>query len=170
MARKRNQRTGPLREKCGSWLFQWRETVIGKDGRRVRKIFAKTIAPARGRDGLSKREAQRIAKVTILDKLDETEIRPSTLMTVAEFYKVHFEPEWVWTLRPERQAALQGHLGKDQACDRRPAAEGRLLRRRPKTGSRHYRIRSIDSDGPPREERCQRDLPPRRGKTFVLGI
>ena len=100
MARKRNQRTGHLREKCGSWLFQWRETVIGKDGRPVRKIFAKTIAPARGRDGLSKREAQRIAKVTILDKLDETEIRPSTLMTVAEFYKAHFEPEWVWTLRP----------------------------------------------------------------------
>ncbi len=87
MARKRNQRTGHLREKCGSWLFQWRETVIGKDGRPVRKIFAKTIAPARGRDGLSKREAQRIAKVTILDKLDETEIRPSTLMTVAEFYR-----------------------------------------------------------------------------------
>lgn len=95
MGRRRGQRKGHLFEKSGSWLLRWREDVI-EDGNLVRKRFGRVIAPSKGPERVSKREAYRIADAEILAKLDAASIRPGTLATIEQFIIRYYEPDILW--------------------------------------------------------------------------
>ncbi len=100
MARKRGQFKGNLYRKGPSWMLRWWEDVRAVDGSVVRIRPAKTIARCKGRDAVSRREAERIAWDEVLSRLDQTATRPQSLMTVGEFWRHKFIPELVWALKP----------------------------------------------------------------------
>lgn len=87
LARRRRQQTGTLRIEGVSWVHRYREYT--KEGPKQRVV---TIGPATGKDKLTEKQAQRIAQPN-LDKANETAIRPSSSMTLAQFYKLHFKPQ-----------------------------------------------------------------------------
>lgn len=110
MGRRRGQRTGHLFAKGPSWILRWREDVRDAQGNITRAQFAQVIAPrkdpATGKE-ITKREAQRIAWQDKLARLDAATVRPGSLMTVAEFIRARFEPDWVRKLK----AAGRKHYG-----------------------------------------------------------
>ncbi len=100
MARRRGQNKGHLKEKSGSWIGHWREDVMLADGTLGRVKVARKIAPSRGRDALTKKQAQRLFQESVLAKLDQATLYPQSLITVQDFVRTKFEPEVVWTLKP----------------------------------------------------------------------
>lgn len=102
MGRRRGQRIGHLFAKGPSWILRWREDVRDKDGNITRVQFAQVIAPrvdpATGK-AITRKEAQRIAWTEILSKLDQATVRPGSLMTVTEFLRARFVPDWVNKLK-----------------------------------------------------------------------
>lgn len=110
MGRRRGQRTGHLYIKGPSWILRWREDVRTEDGQIVRSQIARAIAPVRdpatGRK-ITKHEAERIAWAEVLSRLDQATMRPGSLMTVTEFCRARFEPDWVLKMK----AAGKKHYG-----------------------------------------------------------
>jgi site-specific recombinase XerC len=100
MARRRGQRKGYLRKMSGSWLLEYREDALDKNGQPTRVRKYRTIAPAEGPNAISKREAQRRAWDEVLSGLDRRNINPSSLMTVEDFVRTKFEPQVVWKKKP----------------------------------------------------------------------
>jgi integrase len=77
--------------------------VRSSSGAIERHAFKRVIAPATGKDALTKKQASRLAWDLILSKLDQATLRPQSLCTVEEFVKVRFEPDVVWRCRPAGQ-------------------------------------------------------------------
>lgn len=100
MAKRRAQRSGYLTQKGSSWFLEWREYVRAPDGSLKPERRSRVIAPASGPGAIKKREAQRRAWDETLAPLDQKELRPGSLATVAEFIEKKFTPEWVWSLKP----------------------------------------------------------------------
>lgn len=102
MGRRRGQRTGHLFAKGPSWILRWREDVRDAQGNIARAQFSQVIAPrvdpATGKS-ITRKEAQRIAWTEVLSKLDQATIRPGSLMTVTEFLRSRFVPDWVAKLK-----------------------------------------------------------------------
>jgi integrase len=59
--------------------------VISAAGQRERHRFKRVIAPSKGPDAVTRKEAERIAYETILCRLDRVTLYPGSLMTVREF-------------------------------------------------------------------------------------
>lgn len=100
MSRRRAQRSGHLYETHGSWRLRWREDVRAADGEIRRALFSRTIGPAAGAGKLSRRQAERVAWEEVLSKLDQVSLHPRSMMTLSEFIRRRFEPEWVFMLKP----------------------------------------------------------------------
>lgn len=118
MGRRRGQRIGYLFEKGPSWILRWREDVRDAQGNIARAQFAQVIAPrvapSTGRR-ITRKEAERIAWNEILSKLDQATLRPGSLMTVAEFLRSRFVPDWVNKLK----ASGRKHYGTAGDGDKR---------------------------------------------------
>ena len=93
MARRRGQRNGYLRAHHGSWLlsyriYQWNsETQTSEPGRRT-----VTIGPAEGRDKLTEKQAMRFASEHFLKPLDDTILRPRSILTMEQFWTQSYAP------------------------------------------------------------------------------
>jgi integrase len=96
MARRRLQQSGDLQAQGGWWRLRWREDtteVIGykKSGEpNYRRVWSQPVivGPAPGNQNmrpLTKREAKRLAWDNFLSKLDQNNITPRSVATVAEF-------------------------------------------------------------------------------------
>lgn len=79
------QLKGYLIKSGPSWIGQWREDERSADGSIKRVKKSKAIAPATGKDKVSKQKAQQIFHQEVLSKLDA--------VTVDEFVKQRFEPD-----------------------------------------------------------------------------
>lgn len=115
MGRRRGQNKGYVFEKSGSWIGQWREDRIDEEGNAVRPKFAQKLAPSKGKDAISKREAYRLLRETKLLRLDQESLRPSSLMTVQEFIDQKFQTEVVWGMKPsgkKHYAYVLGHVSR----------------------------------------------------------
>lgn len=122
MGRRRGQRIGHVYLKGPSWLVRWREDVRDAEGNIRRAQFAKVIAPQRDPatgERITKHQAQRIAWIEVLSKLDQATLRPASLMTVEEFIRQRFEPDWVAQLK----AAGCKHYGTVGTPDRKPSGQ-----------------------------------------------
>lgn len=110
MGRRRGQRSGYLREKSGSWILEWREDSRDITGMPVRDKRSRTIARSTGPDKVGKREAQRMAWDAVLSKLDTVSCAPGAMVTLSDFVRVRFEPDYLWTLKPSGQEHYRGIL------------------------------------------------------------
>jgi len=91
---------GQVYRKGSIWLARWWEDVRTIDGEMQRARFARKIAEARGPEKKSEAEAYRLAWNEIFSHLDAAATRPASLATVAEFWSLRFNPEWVAMLKP----------------------------------------------------------------------
>lgn len=112
MARRRGQRKGSVYRKGPSWICRWWEDVRCSDGTVRRVRFGQVIAIGEGSGAVSKREAQRIARDTVLLKLDHASITPGSLMTLREFVERRFVPEVVSKRRTGGQVHYKNWLPK----------------------------------------------------------
>jgi hypothetical protein len=96
MARRRLQQSGDLQQANGWWKLRWREDV-NQDGKIVRKWSAPVIVgPAAGNPNMApitKRQAKRAAWENFLSKLDQNNMTPRSVATVAEFVERRFRPD-----------------------------------------------------------------------------
>lgn len=102
MGRRRGQRKGHLHPKGQSWLLEWREYHKDASGQtapvRCSRAICPLVDPAT-RKKITRREAERIAWELVLSKLDAITLREQSLISVGEFIRRHFEPEWIWSLK-----------------------------------------------------------------------
>ncbi|HXE05776.1 MAG TPA: hypothetical protein VN579_07310, partial [Bryobacteraceae bacterium] len=89
MARRRGQRKGYLRIEGGSWLLTYRVYVPGK---RLPDRVTKTIGPANGPGKLTEKQAQRFAWDHYLAPLDQAVLRPLSMVTLGEYWKLKYKP------------------------------------------------------------------------------
>lgn len=88
MGKRKGQRSGYLRIDHGSWLLTYRAYApTGESHRETVKI-----GPAEGSGKLTAKQAERFAWDHYLSKIDETVQRPRSMMSVGQFWKVHFRP------------------------------------------------------------------------------
>ncbi len=108
MARRRGQEKGYVHQQGSGWYLAYREDALGEGGRIVRVRRNRKIADAKE---VSKREAQRIAR-EVLNKLDGQMLRPSSLITVADFVERRFKPDVIWALKHAGQKHYKYILGQ----------------------------------------------------------
>lgn len=99
MSRRRGQQTGYLWDNGVSWMLEYREDARNSAGEVVRVKRAERIAPARGPDRLTRREAERLAGERIRE-VDRNNCFPSSLMTVEQFVETKFKTNVLWKLKP----------------------------------------------------------------------
>lgn len=104
MARRRGEQKGHLYRKGPSWLIQFREDVIGADGRPGQKLVTKFVAPAAGVGAVNKKKAQGIATEEYLSALARISKFPKSMLPLRDFVANHFEPEHVLGLKPSGKA------------------------------------------------------------------
>jgi integrase len=106
MARRRLQQSGDLQAQGGWWRLRWREDtteIIGykKTGEpKYKRTWSQPVivGPAPGNQNmrpLTKREAKRLSWDNFLSKLDQNNITPRSVATVAEFVEKRFRPDHV---------------------------------------------------------------------------
>jgi integrase len=97
MGRRRGQVTGHLWVKGPSWILRWWEDDPASPTGRSKPSMK--IGPATGPGALTKKQAHRLARELVLDKLDRVGRYAGSMMTV-EAYWHRFQQEHVWTLKP----------------------------------------------------------------------
>jgi integrase len=112
--RARSQRTGHLFETSGSWYLRYRvdTPTLGPNGRPIRKRLTVLLADSKGPGAISKREAGRIAWNHYLSRLDASSIRPGSMVTVEQFFKQRFWPDWESTLKPSWRSSFKSLVNK----------------------------------------------------------
>jgi integrase len=104
MARRRLQQSGDLQAQGGWWRLRWREDTTGVIGYKktgepkYKRQWSQPVivGPAPGNQNmrpLTKREAKRLAWDNFLSKLDQNNITPRSVATVAEFVEKRFRPD-----------------------------------------------------------------------------
>ena len=105
MARRRLQQKGDLYKQGGYWKLRWREDQVGVGGvpKRAwsRPVF---IGPCEGLGHLTEKQAQRLAWENFLSRLDQNNMAPMSVMTVAQFVERRFLPGHVAMLKPAGRA------------------------------------------------------------------
>lgn len=106
MARRRGQRTGELFERGNHWLLRYYadSTEIDDTGKPKRERVTVTLAPSKGFAAIGKRQARKMAWDQYLSPLEASTLRPSSMKTLGDFIKVHFEKDVIPTLKPTGQA------------------------------------------------------------------
>lgn len=112
MARRRLQKKGHLYRDGHFWRLRWREDIIGSNGEVQRVRRNAIIGVANGKDGLTKKQAEREAWENILGRLDQFAKVPDSMMTLSQFVTQKFEPEHVWALKHAGKEHYKFCLGK----------------------------------------------------------
>jgi integrase len=116
MARTRGQRKGHVFEKSGYWLGRYRvdsaDEIDEKTGKPKRERITVTICPAKGPDGLGKREASRIFQEEYLTVVNAANMRPSSGKPLVDFVNARFYPDYLPTLKPTGQKFYRYVLDK----------------------------------------------------------
>ncbi len=100
LARRRLQKQGELVKSGGFWKGRWREDVRLEGGGIARKWSPRVmVAPAEGRFGVTKREAQRMFWDTYLSRLDDNNLVPRSMETFGRFAAGHYDRERLARLR-----------------------------------------------------------------------
>ena len=101
MERQRPLQHGFVSIRSGAWYVQYRVDDRDEAGKITRKKVSVRLCPVKDEHGreIGKREAQRIAHTTVLDKVNAQSPTPATLATVQEFWTARFEPEHIANLK-----------------------------------------------------------------------
>jgi len=108
MARRRAQQKGYVHQQGNAWYLAFREDALDADGKIVRIRRNQKIADGRE---VSKREAQRIARV-ILSQVDDQAQLPMALATVGDFIETRFKTDVIWALKHAGQKHYKYILDK----------------------------------------------------------
>lgn len=111
MARRRGQRKGYLYRRGPSWFIQFREDLdeLDENGKPKRRVVTKYVAGA-GKGGVTRKQAERIAWVDYLSKVDQLTTLPKSIDTIRDFVKERFEPDVVWACKPGGKIHYKGML------------------------------------------------------------
>lgn len=96
MGKHRGQRTGHLLGKGAYWYLQFRMDTKELDpetGKPKRRRETRQIAPRKGPEKKTKREAARIAWETVLSQLDQLSIRAGSSVTLEQFVARRWRPD-----------------------------------------------------------------------------
>lgn len=114
MARRRLQQSGDLYKESGWWKLRWREDVLTEDGATERKWSRPAwIGRSEGNGRLTEKQARRIAWEEHLGKLDQNNMTPRSIITLAQFLP-RWQDEHVALLSRGSQifyASMVKHLG-----------------------------------------------------------
>jgi integrase len=97
MGRRRGQVKGHLFEKGPSWILRWWEDDPGSPTGRSKPSMR--IGPSKGPGALTRKQAHRVAREMVLDKIDRLGRYAGSMVTVAAYWE-RFRQEHVWTLKP----------------------------------------------------------------------
>jgi integrase len=92
MARRRGTQKGRVHKQGKMWYVAYREDALNADGKLVRVRRNARICST---EGVSKRQAQRIADEQILNKVNLQSQQPSSMVTFKDYVESRFKPQFV---------------------------------------------------------------------------
>lgn len=104
MARRRLQQKGDLYQQGGWWKLRWREDQAHPD-RTIKRGWSRPVflGPSEGPGKLTEKQATRFAWDNFLSRLDQNNVVPLSVLTVAQFVEKKFDPGHVAMLKPAGQ-------------------------------------------------------------------
>jgi integrase len=96
------------------WYLQYRVDTPDVDdkGKPKRAKIAVQLGPSKGKGAIGRRQAERLAADQYISKLDQSAIRPGSMVTLQAFVDRRFEPDWIQSLKPTGQTFYRSILKK----------------------------------------------------------